>query len=84
MAGPQIAVLIARAEADFTSQVLGGNVKECDLIAKLLEGGKERGSLYDPATDLFLPDDDWGAGLTNLEYTPLCEIMGRSPIAARV
>ena len=33
--------------------------------------------------NLFLPDADWGAGLTNLEYTPLCEIMGRSPIAPR-
>jgi acyl-CoA dehydrogenase len=34
--------------------------------------------------NLFLPDEEWGAGLSNLEYTPLCEIMGRSPIAARV
>jgi acyl-CoA dehydrogenase len=34
--------------------------------------------------NLFLPDEEWGAGLTNLEYTPLCEIMGRSGIASRV
>jgi len=34
--------------------------------------------------NLFLPDSEWGSGLTNLEYTPLCEIMGRSPIAPRV
>jgi acyl-CoA dehydrogenase len=34
--------------------------------------------------NLFLPDAEWGAGLNNLEYTPLCEIMGRSPIAPRV
>ena len=34
--------------------------------------------------NLFLPDAEYGAGLTNLEYAPLCEIMGRSPIAARV
>ncbi len=34
--------------------------------------------------NLFLPDAEYGAGLTNLEYTPLCEIMGRSPIAPRV
>jgi acyl-CoA dehydrogenase len=34
--------------------------------------------------NLFLPDEEYGAGLTNLEYAPLCEIMGRSGIAARV
>jgi acyl-CoA dehydrogenase len=27
--------------------------------------------------NLFLPNDDQGAGLTNLEYAPLCETMGR-------
>jgi len=32
--------------------------------------------------NLFLPNDEHGAGLTNLEYAPLCEIMGRSPIGA--
>jgi acyl-CoA dehydrogenase len=31
--------------------------------------------------NLFLPDREHGAGLTNLEYAPLCEIMGRSMIA---
>src|SRR3954471_18645634 len=31
--------------------------------------------------NLFLPNEKWGAGLTNLEYAPLAEITGRSPIA---
>jgi len=34
--------------------------------------------------NLFLPEPEFGAGLSNLEYAPLCEIMGRSPIAPEV
>ncbi|HEY1524944.1 MAG TPA: acyl-CoA dehydrogenase family protein [Candidatus Angelobacter sp.] len=34
--------------------------------------------------NLFLPDDENGAGLTNLEYAPLCEVMGRSILAPEV
>src|SRR4029077_6004654 len=34
--------------------------------------------------NLFLPDNEHGAGLTNLEYAPLCEMMGRSFMAPEV
>ena len=34
--------------------------------------------------NLFLPESDRGAGLTNLEYAPLCEIMGRVSFAPEV
>ncbi len=34
--------------------------------------------------NLFLPDDEYGAGLTNLEYAPLAEIMGRVGWASEV
>ncbi len=34
--------------------------------------------------NLFLPDDSDGLGLTNLEYAPLCEIMGRCHWAPEV
>ena len=32
--------------------------------------------------NLFLPHSPHGAGLSNLEYAPLCEIMGRAPMAS--
>lgn len=34
--------------------------------------------------NLFLPDEEYGAGLSNLEYAPLAELMGRSSIASEV
>jgi acyl-CoA dehydrogenase len=34
--------------------------------------------------NLFLPENPYGDGLSNLEYAPLCEIMGRSTMAPEV
>ncbi|MDM0018219.1 acyl-CoA dehydrogenase family protein [Variovorax saccharolyticus] len=34
--------------------------------------------------NLFLPESEHGAGLSNFEYAPLCEIMGRSHLAPEV
>ena len=34
--------------------------------------------------NLFLPHSPHGAGLSNLEYAPLCEIMGRAPMASEI
>src|SRR5438105_8906097 len=31
--------------------------------------------------NLFMPDDEWGAGLSNVEYAPLAEISGWSALA---
>jgi acyl-CoA dehydrogenase len=31
--------------------------------------------------NLFPPDERWGAGLSNLDYAPLAEVTGRSPLA---
>ncbi|MBI3707396.1 MAG: acyl-CoA dehydrogenase family protein [Proteobacteria bacterium] len=34
--------------------------------------------------NMFLPHGDGGAGLSNFDYAPLCEVMGRSPIAPEI
>jgi acyl-CoA dehydrogenase len=49
------------------------------VMEELKARARERG-----LWNLFLPESEHGAGLTNLEYAPLCEIMGRSPIAPEV
>ena len=47
------------------------------IIEELKVEARERG-----LWNLFHPHPEWGPGLTNLEYAPLAEIMGRSHIAA--
>jgi hypothetical protein len=56
VANPRITLLKNRAEATFTSQILGGSTSECELIAKVIEGGVQRGYLYVGSND-FQPDD---------------------------
>jgi acyl-CoA dehydrogenase len=47
---------------------------------KVMEDLKQR-ARNEKLWNLFLPDSEFGAGLSNLEYAPLCEIMGRSHLA---
>ncbi len=49
------------------------------IVDDLKEDAKKQG-----LWNLFLPDDHHGAGLTNVEYAPLCEIMGRVDWAPEV
>ncbi|CAG1019189.1 acyl-CoA dehydrogenase [Burkholderiaceae bacterium] len=49
------------------------------LIEELKPKARER-DLW----NLFLPESEYGAGLTNQEYAPLAEIMGRTPWASEV
>ena len=49
------------------------------ILEELKEEAKKEG-----LWNLFLPESDLGAGLKNIEYAPLCEIMGRSPIGAEI
>jgi len=49
-------------------------------VTRVVEDLKKKARAAD-LWNLFLPHSEHGAGLTNLEYAPLCEIMGRSHIA---
>ena len=49
------------------------------LMEELKARARDRG-----LWNLFLPESSFGAGLSNLEYAPLCEIMGRSHFAPEV
>ena len=48
---------------------------------RIMEELKER-ARAEGLWNLFLPESERGAGLSNLEYAPLCEIMGRYPLSA--
>jgi len=67
-------------EATFANQIREGDRWQPVAIVEELKKKARSEGLW----NLFLPESEYGAGLTNLEYTPLCEIMGRSPMAPEV
>jgi acyl-CoA dehydrogenase len=67
-------------EATFANQIREGDRwQPVAILEELKEKARSEG-----LWNLWLPESEYGAGLTNLEYTPLCEIMGRSPMAPEV
>ncbi|MGH8295707.1 MAG: acyl-CoA dehydrogenase family protein, partial [Steroidobacteraceae bacterium] len=72
--------LVYPAESRFQEEVArnrrAGNPWAATGVVEALKREARAAKLW----NLFLPDSEHGAGLTNLEYAPLCEIMGRSPL----
>jgi len=55
------------------------NGRDCETITQLRAEAKALG-----LWNLYLPDKEWGAGVSNHDYSLLCEHMGRSAAAPRV
>jgi acyl-CoA dehydrogenase len=64
-------------EARHAEEIAAGDRWQPTSLLEELKGRAKAAGLW----NLFLPDSKRGGGLTNLEYAPLCEIMGRSPLA---
>ncbi|HVC02916.1 MAG TPA: acyl-CoA dehydrogenase family protein [Steroidobacteraceae bacterium] len=67
----------ARFFAEVEANRKAGNAWQPTRVIEELKAEARKAGLW----NLFLPNSERGAGLSNLEYAPLCEIMGRSPIA---
>jgi acyl-CoA dehydrogenase len=67
-------------EGTFLRQVAEGDRWQPTCIVEELKVKARAKGLW----NLFLPESEYGAGLTNLEYAPLAEIMGRSPFGSEV
>ena len=67
-------------ENNIEKEINTGDIWQPSNIIEELKSMAKKEDLW----NLFLPESDKGAGLTNLDYAPLCEIMGRSPYAPEI
>ncbi len=68
------------SERAIADEAASGDRWQPSAIVEKLKGKARDAGLW----NLFLPESEFGAGLTNYDYAPLCEIMGRSTYAPEV
>jgi YVTN family beta-propeller protein len=76
VAGPRITLLENRAKAGFTSKLLGGAVKECELVARVAQSGGVNGFLFNPGTSSFVPSGG-GTSLSDSALRALAATAGQ-------
>lgn len=90
---PKAQEMMARVKAFMNEHIIPNEQKYVEQLGEvtgdwtrwtvppLMEEWKEKAKAAG-LWNLFLPDEEYGAGLNNLEYAPLAEIMGYSPFAS--
>ena len=90
---PKAQEMMARVKAFMNEHIIPNEPKYVEQLGEvtsdwtrwtvppLMEEWKEKAKAAG-LWNLFLPDEEYGAGLNNLEYAPLAEIMGYSPFAS--
>jgi len=71
-------IVIPAEEVYWAEMEAGGDPHASPPIIETLKSEARRRGLW----NLFLTDSETGPGLTNLEYAPLCEMMGAVPLAS--
>jgi YVTN family beta-propeller protein len=74
--GPRITLFEQRANASFTSKLLGGTVKECELVARVAQNGVIQGFLFNPTNGTFVPSGG-GTALTDSQIRALANTAGQ-------
>ena len=69
--------VVRPAETEYRRQRIdSGDIRYAPPIMEDLKVEASKRDLW----NLFLPDDEYGPGLSNTDYAPLCEVMGQSPL----
>jgi hypothetical protein len=74
--GARITLFEQRANASFTSKLLGGAVKECELVARVAQGAAIKGFVFNPANSTFVPAGG-GTALSDSQLRALAATAGQ-------
>lgn len=74
----RLSLLVERAKTPFVSKILGGEVTECDLIARGMVNGDTKGYLFDTSENMFIVDEAEIEGISFDSIKALAQSEGNS------